>query len=127
MGFHGVTLQFVVCRYSVNVFQPPFQSGRASPEASLSHVDLTPMASSVSECQEPEEELLSAVEAESQAVQGDSGTTPQIETASVISAAGVDTLSSDSGCCELASSSQDSLVEKETSCEKAIKPEGKLV
>uniref|UniRef100_A0A671Q0R8 ubiquitinyl hydrolase 1 n=1 Tax=Sinocyclocheilus anshuiensis TaxID=1608454 RepID=A0A671Q0R8_9TELE len=110
-------------RYSVNVFQPPFQSGRMSPEASLSRVDLTPMASSVSECQEHEEEPSSAGEAESQAEQGDSGTTPQTETASVISAAGGDTLSSDSGCCELATSSQDSLVEKETSCEKAIKPE----
>uniref|UniRef100_A0A672SW18 ubiquitinyl hydrolase 1 n=1 Tax=Sinocyclocheilus grahami TaxID=75366 RepID=A0A672SW18_SINGR len=110
-------------RYSVNVFQPPFQSGRMSPEASLSRVDLTPMASSVSECQEQEEEPSSAGEAESQAEQGDSGTTPQTETTSVISAAGGDTLSSDSGCCELATSSQDSLVEKETSCEKAIKPE----
>uniref|UniRef100_A0A673LY37 ubiquitinyl hydrolase 1 n=1 Tax=Sinocyclocheilus rhinocerous TaxID=307959 RepID=A0A673LY37_9TELE len=89
-------------RYSVNVFQPPFQSGRMSPEASLSRVDLTPMASSVSECQEQEEEPSSAGEMESQAEQGDSGTTPQTETVSVISAAGGDTLSSDSGCCELA-------------------------
>uniref|UniRef100_A0A8C1CZT5 ubiquitinyl hydrolase 1 n=1 Tax=Cyprinus carpio carpio TaxID=630221 RepID=A0A8C1CZT5_CYPCA len=105
-------------RYSVNVFQPPFQSGRMSPEASLSRVDL-----SVSECQEQEEEPSSAGEVESQAEQGDCGTTPQKETVSVISAAGGDTLSSDSGCCELATSSQDSLVEKETSCEKAIKPE----
>ncbi|XP_050952088.1 ubiquitin carboxyl-terminal hydrolase 19 isoform X2 [Labeo rohita] len=110
-------------RYSVNVFQPPFQSGRTSPEASLSRVDLTSMASSVSECQEPEEELSSAAEVENQAEQADSGTTPPTETASMISAAGGDTLSSDSGCCELATSSQDSLVEKETSCEKAVKPE----
>uniref|UniRef100_A0A8C1CWD5 ubiquitinyl hydrolase 1 n=1 Tax=Cyprinus carpio carpio TaxID=630221 RepID=A0A8C1CWD5_CYPCA len=87
-------------RYSVNVFQPPFQSGRMSPEASLSRVDL-----SVSECQEQEEEPSSAGEVESQAEQGDCGTTPQKETVS------------------LATSSQDSLVEKETSCEKAIKPE----
>uniref|UniRef100_A0A8C2IDZ5 ubiquitinyl hydrolase 1 n=1 Tax=Cyprinus carpio TaxID=7962 RepID=A0A8C2IDZ5_CYPCA len=84
-------------RYSVNVFQPPFQSGRMSPEASLSRVDL-----SVSECQEQEEEPSSAGEVESQAEQGDCGTTPQKETVSVISAAGGDTLSSDSGCCELA-------------------------
>uniref|UniRef100_A0A8C2AGP7 ubiquitinyl hydrolase 1 n=1 Tax=Cyprinus carpio TaxID=7962 RepID=A0A8C2AGP7_CYPCA len=113
-------------RYSVNVFQPPFQSGRTSPEASLSHVDLDSMASNISECQEQEEELSSAGEVENQAEQGDSGTAPQTESASVISAAGGDTLSthtSDSGCCELATSSQDSLVEKETSCEKAIKPE----
>uniref|UniRef100_A0A8C2HVR1 ubiquitinyl hydrolase 1 n=1 Tax=Cyprinus carpio TaxID=7962 RepID=A0A8C2HVR1_CYPCA len=113
-------------RYSVNVFQPPFQSGRTSPEASLSHVDLDSMASNVSECQEQEEEPSSAGEAENQAEQGDSGTAPQTESAPVISAAGGDTLSthtSDSGCCELATSSQDSLVEKETSCEKAIKPE----
>ncbi|KAL0158396.1 hypothetical protein M9458_046472, partial [Cirrhinus mrigala] len=84
--------------YSVNVFQPPFQP--ACPV-------------SVSECQEPEEEPSSAAEAENQADQGDSGTTPPTETASMI----------DSGCCELATSSQDSLVEKETSCEKAVKPE----
>ncbi|XP_059383662.1 ubiquitin carboxyl-terminal hydrolase 19 isoform X2 [Carassius carassius] len=107
-------------RYSVNVFQPPFQSGRMSPEASLSRVDLTPIASSVSEFQEQEEEPSSAGEAESQAEQTE---TPQTETASVISAAGGETLSSDSGCCELATSSQDSLVEKETSCEKVLKPE----
>ncbi|XP_016373515.1 ubiquitin carboxyl-terminal hydrolase 19 isoform X8 [Sinocyclocheilus rhinocerous] len=113
-------------RYSVNVFQPPFQSGRTSPEASLSHVDLASLASNVSECQEQEEEPSSTGEAENQAEQGDSGTAPQTETVSVISAAGGDTLSThtnDSGCCELATSSQDSLVEKETSCEKAIKPE----
>ncbi|XP_059397271.1 ubiquitin carboxyl-terminal hydrolase 19-like isoform X2 [Carassius carassius] len=113
-------------RYSVNVFQPPFQSGRTSPEASLSHVDLDSMASNVSECQEQEEEPSSAGEVESQAEHGDSGTAPQTETASVISTAGGDTLSthtSDSGCCELATSSQDSLVEKETSCEKTLKPE----
>uniref|UniRef100_A0A671QPC4 ubiquitinyl hydrolase 1 n=1 Tax=Sinocyclocheilus anshuiensis TaxID=1608454 RepID=A0A671QPC4_9TELE len=113
-------------RYSVNVFQPPFQSGQTSPEASLSHVDLASLASNVSECQEQEEEPSSAGEAENQVEQGDSGTAPQTETVSVISAAGGDTLSThtnDSGCCELATSSQDSLVEKETSCEKAIKPE----
>ncbi|XP_067302511.1 ubiquitin carboxyl-terminal hydrolase 19 isoform X3 [Pseudorasbora parva] len=112
-------------RYSVNVFQPPFQSGRTSPEASLSRSDLTSTASSASERQEQEEELSSAGEVEN-LKQGDSVTTPQTETASTPSAAGGDTLSihtNDSGCCELATSSQDSLVEKETSCEKAIKPE----
>uniref|UniRef100_A0A672MBB1 ubiquitinyl hydrolase 1 n=1 Tax=Sinocyclocheilus grahami TaxID=75366 RepID=A0A672MBB1_SINGR len=92
-------------RYSVNVFQPPFQSGRTSPEASLSHVDLASLASNVSECQEQEEEQSSAGEAENQAEQGDSVTAPQTETVSVISAAGGDTLSAhtnDSGCGELA-------------------------
>uniref|UniRef100_A0A671QPH8 ubiquitinyl hydrolase 1 n=1 Tax=Sinocyclocheilus anshuiensis TaxID=1608454 RepID=A0A671QPH8_9TELE len=91
-------------RYSVNVFQPPFQSGQTSPEASLSHVDLASLASNVSECQEQEEEPSSAGEAENQVEQGDSGTAPQTETVSVISAAGGDTLSThtnDSGCCEL--------------------------
>ncbi|XP_051736769.1 ubiquitin carboxyl-terminal hydrolase 19 isoform X7 [Ctenopharyngodon idella] len=113
-------------RYSVNVFQPPFQSGRTSPEASLSRVDLTSMASSVSECQEQEEEPPSAEEVENLAEQGGTVTAPQTETVSTLSAADGDTLSThtiDSGCCELATSSQDSLVEKETSCEKAIKPE----
>uniref|UniRef100_A0A672M5B7 ubiquitinyl hydrolase 1 n=1 Tax=Sinocyclocheilus grahami TaxID=75366 RepID=A0A672M5B7_SINGR len=76
-------------RYSVNVFQPPFQSGRTSPEASLSHVDLASLASNVSECQEQEEEQSSAGEAENQAEQGDSVTAPQTETVSVISAAAV--------------------------------------
>uniref|UniRef100_A0A8C2AFC4 ubiquitinyl hydrolase 1 n=1 Tax=Cyprinus carpio TaxID=7962 RepID=A0A8C2AFC4_CYPCA len=71
-------------RYSVNVFQPPFQSGRTSPEASLSHVDLDSMASNISECQEQEEELSSAGEVENQAEQGDSGTAPQTESASSI-------------------------------------------
>lgn len=116
-----------VCRYSVDVFQPPFQSGRTSPEASLSRVDLTSTASSVSEFQGQEEEPPSAGEMENLAEQGDTVTAPQTET---LSAADGDTLSThtiDSGCCELATSSQDSLIEKETSCEKAIKPEGKLV
>lgn len=117
-------------RYSVNVFQPPFQSGRTSPEASLSRVDLTSTASSASEFQQQEEEPSSAGEAENRMEQGDSVTAPHTETVSMLSAADGDTLStrtSDSGCCELATSSQDSLLEKETSCEKAIKPEGMLV
>nr|XP_005162176.1 ubiquitin carboxyl-terminal hydrolase 19 isoform X2 [Danio rerio] len=107
-------------RYSVNVFQPPFQSGRTSPESSLSRVDLTSMASSVPECQE--KDLPSAGDPENPAEQDESVTASQTESA----ADGGDTLSThttDSGCCELASSSHDSLLEKETSCEKAVKPE----
>ncbi|KAI7794053.1 putative ubiquitin carboxyl-terminal hydrolase 19, partial [Triplophysa rosa] len=110
-------------RYSVNVFQPPFQSGRTSPEASLSRVDLTSMASSVSE---ELEETPSAGEIENQVEQCESVAAPHTETASSLPTADGDaasTYTGDSGCCELASSSQDSLVEKETSCEKAVKPE----
>ncbi|XP_051516081.1 ubiquitin carboxyl-terminal hydrolase 19-like isoform X4 [Myxocyprinus asiaticus] len=113
-------------RYSVDVFQPPFQSGRTSPEASLTRVDLSSMASSVSECQERKEKLSFVGETENLVEQGDSLTTPQTETLSALSRTDGDTLStqtSDSGFCELAASSQDSLVEKETSCEKTVKPE----
>ncbi|XP_039507747.1 ubiquitin carboxyl-terminal hydrolase 19 isoform X2 [Pimephales promelas] len=111
-------------RYSVNVFQPPFQSGRTSPEASLSRVDLTSTASSASEFKQKEEEPTG--EAENLVEQGDSVTAPHTETVSTLITADGDTLSTrttDSGYCELATSSKDSLVEKETSCEKAIKPE----
>ncbi|KAA0707022.1 Ubiquitin carboxyl-terminal hydrolase 19 [Triplophysa tibetana] len=110
-------------RYSVNVFQPPFQSGRTSPEASLSRVDLTSMASSVSE---ELEETPSAGETENHVEECESVAALHTETASTLPTADGDapsTNTGDSGCCELASSSQDSLVEKETSCEKAVKPE----
>ncbi|XP_065142058.1 ubiquitin carboxyl-terminal hydrolase 19 isoform X1 [Paramisgurnus dabryanus] len=113
-------------RYSVNVFQPPFQSGRTSPDAILSHVDLTSMASSVSECQELDEETSSAKETENEVAQSASVTPSQTETVSRLPTADGDTVSTytrDSGCCELATSSQDSVAEKETSCEKAVKPE----
>ncbi|XP_051517732.1 ubiquitin carboxyl-terminal hydrolase 19-like isoform X1 [Myxocyprinus asiaticus] len=108
-------------RYSVNVFQPPFQSGRTSPEASVPRVDLSSMASSVSS---KLEEMPSSVAETENVEQGDSVTAPQTETVSALSTADGDTLSThtiDSGCCELAASSQDYLVEKDT-CEKA-KPE----
>uniref|UniRef100_A0AAY4EGI9 ubiquitinyl hydrolase 1 n=1 Tax=Denticeps clupeoides TaxID=299321 RepID=A0AAY4EGI9_9TELE len=73
-------------RFSVNVFQPPFQSGRSSPESSQSHSDL-PLPCG------PEDE-------------------PQV---SSTGHAGDLT--------ELSSTSRDPLEEKETSCEKAVKPE----
>ncbi|TRY90639.1 hypothetical protein DNTS_003701 [Danionella cerebrum] len=81
-------------RYSVNVFQPPFQSGRMSPESSLSRVDLTSVASSVPECQSGEADSLDE--------QTDSGAASQTDCAS---AGGGDTLSThttDSGCCDVA-------------------------
>uniref|UniRef100_A0A4W5MUV3 ubiquitinyl hydrolase 1 n=1 Tax=Hucho hucho TaxID=62062 RepID=A0A4W5MUV3_9TELE len=71
-------------RYSVNVFQPPFQSGRTSPEVTQCLADLPPPAET------PE------------------GVGPGDEARGFI---------------EPSSGSQDSQGEKETSCEKAVRPE----
>uniref|UniRef100_A0AAQ4PE41 ubiquitinyl hydrolase 1 n=1 Tax=Gasterosteus aculeatus aculeatus TaxID=481459 RepID=A0AAQ4PE41_GASAC len=76
-------------RFSVNVFQPPFQSGRASPETSQCRGDHPPMAAGPPEGLGPGGEAM----------------------------AGGNTFSSTS-CCSL-----DPHAEKETSCEKAVRPE----
>uniref|UniRef100_A0A4W4ES89 ubiquitinyl hydrolase 1 n=1 Tax=Electrophorus electricus TaxID=8005 RepID=A0A4W4ES89_ELEEL len=47
-------------RYSVNVFRPPFQSGRTSPEASLSHGDQSAVTGAVPEGLGSEKEAQSA-------------------------------------------------------------------
>uniref|UniRef100_A0A8B9RKZ3 ubiquitinyl hydrolase 1 n=1 Tax=Astyanax mexicanus TaxID=7994 RepID=A0A8B9RKZ3_ASTMX len=47
-------------RYSVNVFRPPFQSGRTSPDSSLSRGDQPSLSGTVPEGLEPEEEAPSA-------------------------------------------------------------------
>ncbi|XP_054466021.1 ubiquitin carboxyl-terminal hydrolase 19 isoform X2 [Anoplopoma fimbria] len=133
-------------RFSVNVFQPPFQSGRTSPETSQCRVDLPPMPAGTPEGLGPGEEAM-----------GGSGTVgagdPELESpsllpesqeeyaqASALHSGESDSLSSsqtslsttrtaDSGfsepttttttsCCSL-----DPHAEKETSCEKAVRPE----
>ncbi|KAI4886404.1 hypothetical protein NFI96_015320, partial [Prochilodus magdalenae] len=109
-------------RYSVNVFRPPFQSGRTSPEASLSRSDQPPFTGTVHEGSGQEEEAGDALEQDT-CVSG-----PETETgqASANLAGDSDTFSThttDSGFSEQASSSQDPFREKETTCEKAVKPE----
>uniref|UniRef100_A0A669ERL2 ubiquitinyl hydrolase 1 n=1 Tax=Oreochromis niloticus TaxID=8128 RepID=A0A669ERL2_ORENI len=76
-------------RFSVNVFQPPFQSGRTSPETSQSR-SLSSSQTSLSTTRTT-----------------DSGFSESLSSAS---------------CCFL-----DPHAEKETSCEKAVRPEGKCI
>lgn len=111
----------------MNVFRPPFQSGRTSPEASLSRADHPLTTGSVAEAPGAGEEEFHAVEAED--VQEQESVSPEMATAqaSAPSAEELNSLSTrttDSGFSELLSSSQDPFGEKETSCEKAVKPEG---
>ncbi|MCI4387388.1 hypothetical protein PGIGA_G00073690 [Pangasianodon gigas] len=113
-------------RYSVNVFRPPFQSGRTSPEASLSRGEHPLTTGSIAEGPGAEEEELHAVEAGD--AQEQDSVSPEMATAqaSAHSAEDLNSLSTrttDSGFSELLSSSQDPFGEKETSCEKAVKPE----
>ncbi|XP_060794167.1 ubiquitin carboxyl-terminal hydrolase 19 isoform X4 [Neoarius graeffei] len=113
-------------RYSVNVFRPPFQSGRTSPEASLSRADHPLTTSSVAEAPGAEEEELHPVEAG--AAQEQDSSSPEMATAQASAHSAEDvnspsTRTTDSGFSELLSSSQDPFGEKETSCEKAVKPE----
>ncbi|XP_017342723.1 ubiquitin carboxyl-terminal hydrolase 19 isoform X2 [Ictalurus punctatus] len=112
-------------RYSVNVFRPPFQSGRTSPEASVSRADHPLPTGSVVEGPVADEEELHATEAGD--AQEQVNVSPEMATTQVSahSAEDLNTLSTrttDSGFSEL-SSSQDIFGEKETSCEKAVKPE----
>uniref|UniRef100_A0A8C7IZ62 ubiquitinyl hydrolase 1 n=1 Tax=Oncorhynchus kisutch TaxID=8019 RepID=A0A8C7IZ62_ONCKI len=114
-------------RYSVNVFQPPFQSGRTSPEGTQCRVDLPPPA-----------ETPDGVGPGDEARGGGVGDSDQespflvpespLETAqaSAHPAGDTDALSTrtiDSGFSEPSSCSQDPEGEKETSCEKAVRPE----
>uniref|UniRef100_A0AAR2K8D7 ubiquitinyl hydrolase 1 n=1 Tax=Pygocentrus nattereri TaxID=42514 RepID=A0AAR2K8D7_PYGNA len=115
-------------RYSVNVFRPPLQSGRTSPENSLFRSDQPPLTGTVPEGSGPEEEALSASSTEDTQAQASFVSGPESETgqASANSAGDSDTFSTrttDSGFSEQASSSQDPFREKETSCEKAVKLE----
>ncbi|XP_059189780.1 ubiquitin carboxyl-terminal hydrolase 19 isoform X2 [Centropristis striata] len=131
-------------RFSVNVFQPPFQSGRTSPETSQCRVDLPPMpagspeglgpgdeavgGSSTVEAGDPEPEspsLLSESQAEyAQASALHSGESDSLSSSQTSLST---TRTADSGFSEPISStsccSLDPHAEKETSCEKAVRPE----
>lgn len=129
------------CRFSVNVFQPPFQSGRTSPETSQCRGDLPSMpagdgagdeavggSSAVGAADlEPESQSLSP---ESQAEYGQASAVHSAESDSHSSSqASLSTMrTTDSGFSEPASTtsccSLDPHAEKETSCEKAVRPEG---
>uniref|UniRef100_A0A8C6SRC5 ubiquitinyl hydrolase 1 n=1 Tax=Neogobius melanostomus TaxID=47308 RepID=A0A8C6SRC5_9GOBI len=105
--------------FSVNVFQPPFQSGRLSPESSQSRADLPPL-SVPSEGSEDEATGETAGDAGAASAQAPGDTT-------LVSSPSLPSLSStaDSGFSEPASCcSSDPQAEKETSCEKAVRPEG---
>lgn len=113
----------------MNVFRPPFQSGRTSPEASVSRADHPLPTGSVVEGPVADEEELHATEVGD--AQEQVNVSPEMATTQVSahSAEDLNTLSTrttDSGFSEL-SSSQDIFGEKETSCEKAVKPEGNFV
>uniref|UniRef100_A0A665X5W5 ubiquitinyl hydrolase 1 n=1 Tax=Echeneis naucrates TaxID=173247 RepID=A0A665X5W5_ECHNA len=82
-------------RFSVNVFQPPFQSGRTSPETSQCRADLPPMPAGSPE-----------------------GTGSGAEATGGSSAVGSTEPLSTTSCCSL-----DPHAEKETSCEKTVRPE----
>ncbi|KAI4824216.1 hypothetical protein KUCAC02_012742 [Chaenocephalus aceratus] len=125
-------------RFSVNVFQPPFQSDRTSPETPQSRTDLPPMPAGSPEGPGSGDEavggssvgaadldlesppLLPEAQAESaQAsalLSGDSLSSSQ-NSLSTTRTADSEPISSAS-CCSL-----DHLAEKETSCEKAVRPE----
>ncbi|XP_076019456.1 ubiquitin carboxyl-terminal hydrolase 19 isoform X2 [Genypterus blacodes] len=124
-------------RFSVNVFQPPFQSGRTSPETSQCRADIPPVStvspeghgageqaiggSSAVGAGDSEQESHSLVpesQAEASALHcGDSDSQTSLST----------TRTTDSGFSEAfsstSSSSLDPHAEKETSCEKAVRPE----
>ncbi|KAM9445893.1 ubiquitin carboxyl-terminal hydrolase 19 isoform 1-T1 [Clarias gariepinus] len=114
-------------RYSVNVFRPPFQSGRTSPEVNLSRADHSPTTSSIAEGHGTEEEEIDSLEAGHDQEQDHVSSEVAAAAQASFHSAGDPNLQSthttDSGFSELLSSSQDPFGEKETSCEKAVKPE----
>lgn len=134
-----------LCRFSVNVFQPPFQSGRTSPETSQCRVDLPPMpagspeplgprdeamggSSTVgagdleleSQCQLPEDQAECAQASALHSGESDSLASSQtsLHTTQTTDSGFSEPISSAS-CCSL-----DPHAEKETSCEKSVRPEG---
>ncbi|XP_012778509.2 ubiquitin carboxyl-terminal hydrolase 19 isoform X1 [Maylandia zebra] len=131
-------------RFSVNVFQPPFQSGRTSPETSQSRVDLPPVPAGSPDGPGLEDEAVGGsstvgagnLELESHASLPESQA--EYAQASAIHSGDSESLSSsqtslsttrttDSGFSESLSSASccflDPHAEKETSCEKAVRPE----
>nr|XP_019944700.1 PREDICTED: ubiquitin carboxyl-terminal hydrolase 19 isoform X2 [Paralichthys olivaceus] len=129
-------------RFSVNVFQPPFQSGRTSPETSQCRADLPPMPAGSSDGVGSGDEAMGGSSTtvagdvelespsllpESQAEYGQASAPPSVEALSSSQTSLSTTRTSDSGfsepvtttsCCSL-----DPHAEKETSCEKAVRPE----
>nr|XP_015203406.1 PREDICTED: ubiquitin carboxyl-terminal hydrolase 19 [Lepisosteus oculatus] len=118
---HPIKTCFLSSRYSVSVFQPPFQTGRMSPEVSQCRADLPPetLDSSCQEsvlAQEAEKEgpsLSSEPHTNSEQPPGNSVEEPDSMTS----------LTTDSGFSAPVPETQDSVLEKETSCEKTVKPE----
>ncbi|RVE70203.1 hypothetical protein OJAV_G00062130 [Oryzias javanicus] len=122
-------------RFSVNVFQPPFQSGRTSPETPQSRVDLPPMPASSPEAAGSGDEAVGGSSLAGD-LEPDSQPPPPRSLAEIAQASSIhsevsDSLSSsrtkDSGFSESISStsccSLDPHAEKETSCEKTVRPE----
>ncbi|XP_068605746.1 ubiquitin carboxyl-terminal hydrolase 19 [Brachionichthys hirsutus] len=129
-------------RFSVNVFQPPFQSGRTSPETPQPRSDLLPMPAGSPEVPGPRDEAFGGggtigatnVEMEQHSMLPESQTVCA-QAAALKSGDGLPSSqtslstkrTADSGFCEPISSpsccSVDSHAEKETSCEKALRPE----
>ncbi|XP_051805775.1 ubiquitin carboxyl-terminal hydrolase 19 isoform X2 [Acanthochromis polyacanthus] len=131
-------------RFSVNVFQPPFQSGRTSPETPQSRVDLPPMPAGSPECpgsgdeavggsstaggSDPEMESPSQpAESQAECAQASAVHSGEPDSLSSSQVSISTTRTSDSGFSEPISStsccSLDPHAEKETSCEKAVRPE----
>ncbi|MED6270021.1 hypothetical protein CHARACLAT_005576 [Characodon lateralis] len=131
-------------RFSVNVFQPPFQSGRTSPETSQSRFDVpTTAVGPPDSLRSGDEEIGGSSTVEAGDVDVESPSLPpevqgEYAQASAIHSEASDSLLSsqtslsttrtkDSGFSESISStsccSLDPQAEKETSCEKAVRPE----
>ena len=133
-------------RFSVNVFQPPFQSGRTSPETPQCRGDLPSMPAGSPDSLGPSDEAMGGSSAEgagnlelespsqlpeSQAECAQASALPSGESDSHSSSQTSlpTTRTTDSGFSEPVSSasccSLDPHAEKETSCEKVVRPEGK--
>lgn len=134
-----------LCRFSVNVFQPPFQSGRTSPETSQSRVELPSVPGGSPEghgsgdeatgnsntvdagdlelgrrCQLPESQSESAQASALHSGASDSLSSSHTSLSTTQTAdSGFSESISATSCCSL-----DPHAEKETTCEKAVRPEG---
>uniref|UniRef100_A0A087YNJ4 ubiquitinyl hydrolase 1 n=1 Tax=Poecilia formosa TaxID=48698 RepID=A0A087YNJ4_POEFO len=126
-------------RFSVNVFQPPFQSGRTSPETPQSRLDVPPMALGSPDGAGAGDEAKGAggdvqvgdADLESPSLppelQGECSQASPIHSEASGSFSLSSTRTKDSGFSESVSStsccSLDPQAEKETTCEKAVRPE----
>uniref|UniRef100_I3IZD7 ubiquitinyl hydrolase 1 n=1 Tax=Oreochromis niloticus TaxID=8128 RepID=I3IZD7_ORENI len=128
-------------RFSVNVFQPPFQSGRTSPETSQSRVDLPPVPAGSPDLEDEAvggsstvgagnlelESHASLPESQAEYAQASAIHSGDSESLSSSQTSLSTTRTTDSGFSESLSSASccflDPHAEKETSCEKAVRPE----